>query len=888
MASLLLALLVASQDDDAPRQLQKRVQAETDQTVRRINTMLRALSFHRLDTAEENRVLEEMAVSLAGLSKEQMTDVMRRLEAAAKTSDEAKSKAETEEAYAKHREVLVALGRLLARYDAVRSLDQAAERIDKLAADELEIHLQAAQLARVAAQLYSVEKSEEAARKAIAEEKDEKVRKEREKEDAKRLAQRNLLRHGVHQMAERLSDEQFDLHRNVGEVMMQLAELKASLPKEQIERLEKAERLAQQRQLVPALDEASKKLRSRVEYTQRYASWRAAAFLQWKSAGDLREVARGLRAPVEDVEALRETRRRVEDAIERQTALRIESGLPPESKEPERMERRGQDLGNRQARAEFEAKDTRVLLTPRRQALAEKLLPAEDAMRAAQAALRDGGDAQKEQEAATTALKAFLGDLDKAIAEAEKAERDPLQALKKLQEELEKLIQDQKDVKKETEEAKDKKDLPKTAPKQEELEKRTEQLKQEPNPEKQAIEPALEKAEKAMEKAAEALNDQRQPDAAQKQEQAIKALEEAKNAVDKAVAEAEKQQNEALPNAAQQVAKALEQAQNAQENNKEAAQATENKPTLAEQQKNLANEAKQENQPAAQPADAAADALEKNDLPKAVQDQKQALDQLKKAAADAPKNSPEAAKANELAQKQEALLNATEAAKDAQEANAEAEAATAQAKATSPQNVQPALEKAADALAKAQAKAQKGEPAEAAKADGEAVDALQEALDSLNEQLEAMGLPPVLPGQATAATTTPPTPGQPGQPGKPGQEPGQGQAQAPAPGQGQQPGPPGQEPGQGQSQKPGKAQEQNLSKGKGDREADGMVKNAASQMTAAKGGDSFLHLPPRQRELIRQSLSEQMPGEYSTLIQQYYVNLARGRAANGPAVEVKK
>jgi hypothetical protein len=79
-----------------------------------------------------------------------------------------------------------------------------------------------------------------------------------------------------------------------------------------------------------------------------------------------------------------------------------------------------------------------------------------------------------------------------------------------------------------------------------------------------------------------------------------------------------------------------------------------------------------------------------------------------------------------------------------------------------------------------------------------------------------------------------------------------------------------------------------MSKGQGNREPDGMSKNAPSSLGDAKGGDSFLHLPPKQRELIRQSLSEQMPGEYSTLIQQYYVNLARGRAANGPAVEVKK
>src|SRR5688572_32961981 len=106
MSHLLLALVAVLQDPTVPQQLQKRVQAETDQTVRRINTMLRALSFHRLDTAEENRVLEEIAVSLSGLSKEQMAEVVARLGAAAKAKDETKSKAELEEAYTRHREIL--------------------------------------------------------------------------------------------------------------------------------------------------------------------------------------------------------------------------------------------------------------------------------------------------------------------------------------------------------------------------------------------------------------------------------------------------------------------------------------------------------------------------------------------------------------------------------------------------------------------------------------------------------------------------------------------------------------------------------------------------------------------------------------------------------------
>lgn len=82
--------------------------------------------------------------------------------------------------------------------------------------------------------------------------------------------------------------------------------------------------------------------------------------------------------------------------------------------------------------------------------------------------------------------------------------------------------------------------------------------------------------------------------------------------------------------------------------------------------------------------------------------------------------------------------------------------------------------------------------------------------------------------------------------------------------------------------------EQNQSQGSGNRTPDGMAKNAASQLQDVKGNDSFLTLPARQRDLIRQALSEGLPAEYSALIQQYYVNLARGRSANTPAVGEKK
>src|SRR6185436_13783928 len=100
-----------------------------------------------------------------------------------------------------------------------------------------------------------------------------------------------------------------------------------------------------------------RKLRSRGQSDQRAAGWKAAGFLQWKVAGDLRDLARALRAPVEDLEALREARQQLDQEIERQLGLKEESLLPPPSREADRLERRARDLGDRQAPIEFDARD---------------------------------------------------------------------------------------------------------------------------------------------------------------------------------------------------------------------------------------------------------------------------------------------------------------------------------------------------------------------------------------------------------------------------------------------------------------------------------------------------------------------------------------------------
>src|SRR5436189_3107648 len=69
---------------------QRQVQAETDHVVRRITTMLRVMQFYKLESADK-KIMEEMSGTLSGLSKNQMTQVIRQLETAAKAKDEEQS-----------------------------------------------------------------------------------------------------------------------------------------------------------------------------------------------------------------------------------------------------------------------------------------------------------------------------------------------------------------------------------------------------------------------------------------------------------------------------------------------------------------------------------------------------------------------------------------------------------------------------------------------------------------------------------------------------------------------------------------------------------------------------------------------------------------------------
>ncbi|MFN3487045.1 MAG: hypothetical protein ACK44W_16390, partial [Planctomycetota bacterium] len=191
----LLALPAVSQEDTSAQQdLQRRVQAETEVTARRVETMVRALLFHRLDQVQERRLLEEVAGTLSTLSREEMARVLERLKAASAAPSDDAARVEIEGAYVHHRRILEALQRLLSRTDAVRDLEQAAERLERAAAAELELSLRTAEQTRESARLAALEKAQEESRRRAAEAVQEFERKARELEERRRKLEENRAR----------------------------------------------------------------------------------------------------------------------------------------------------------------------------------------------------------------------------------------------------------------------------------------------------------------------------------------------------------------------------------------------------------------------------------------------------------------------------------------------------------------------------------------------------------------------------------------------------------------------------------------------------------------------------------------------------------------------
>jgi hypothetical protein len=217
---------------------QKQVRETTDHLVRRVCTMLRVLDYYQLDRTAQGKLLDEVASTLSGLSKEQMQEVLARLEAAARTPDGARQGKEMDAAYARHREILEQLRKLLARYEAVRTLDQAADQLEKSSRDQLELYVKTTQMAQVL-------------------------------QDPGRRNEDKVARRMEIPV---LGDEQRDLHRDVNSLFRNLGTLREQLPPDQQTRLANMEAAARKLDVLIKLERAANQL-PRQEGDHRPESW---------------------------------------------------------------------------------------------------------------------------------------------------------------------------------------------------------------------------------------------------------------------------------------------------------------------------------------------------------------------------------------------------------------------------------------------------------------------------------------------------------------------------------------------------------------------------------------------------------------------------------------
>jgi hypothetical protein len=359
---------------------------------------------------------------------------------------------------------------------------------------------------------------------------------------------------------------------------------------------------------------------------------------------------------------------------------------------------------------------------------------------------------------------------------------------------------------------------------------------------------SAQQAAENMDAAARNLQKNEAAEGADKAERAAKDLQKARGEVAKALAERRAQESmdqaKMNPNqidpaqAARDVAKALDAANDAAKSSDEANQSPLIQDLVRRQEK-VAEQAKESGQDkAADPARSAAKNIKSGDLSEAVNQQQKALNQLKKTDA----------QPNELANEQKSLMDTTQALAKSMESTEMAQSAVQQAMAQSPEAVQQQLQQASKQLQEAGQKLQNTQPKQANQAQEQAKDALSQAMQALQQAAEmAQNWPP-----------------------------NQSQKQQQQSNQ------------QSNQQQQQTATEKDNQTASGDRKPDGASKNVKAQSNGMEGEGSFVNLPPRQRELIRQALTEKLPPEYASFIQQYFVNVAKGKSATLTNREAQK
>ncbi len=569
---------------------QQQVQANTKYLAARVGTMVRVLQYYKFNDRDEMKMLQKIAKTLDGVSRNEMNEVIRHLDVAAKARLDTKKFNESyQKAYNRHREILRKLEALMLQRQAVKTLDQASEFFQDLSKKQLKTFASSSDLIKGYEVYRDHVKSPGDLERKIA----------------------RYLKKPFNTIIQHQEVEQGDIAKKAQRLVDQVNALEPRLEDEdQKARLKKFREFVQQQKVLQNLQEAASNFDVRGSINRKIEGVKDANRLQDQSVSDLKTIARLLRNESSKEAALREAKQKIQKLLAEQKDLEGETKTAKvkqaeeKAKEPKKADDDGGELklpglnplkgvkrnkldrkqkaelvkktlakleenaavssklGNKQSELGHEARDVRNLLQPHAKKVANELAPVENAMQKAEAKLRDQkfDKALDPQKQAIAALKNAEKAIDKMLKQTKKNDVDPLASLKNTADKLDQIIKDQKRTRDTTKQATEKKQdyqLPFQAGKQVDLAQQTANLKKQPLPTKNDVTPALNKATKAMSKAAKALLEKKGKQAVGEQTKAVKALEDARKELGKKIAAIEKRRADiaALEKAAEDLKK---------------------------------------------------------------------------------------------------------------------------------------------------------------------------------------------------------------------------------------------------------------------------------------------------------------------------------------------
>lgn len=500
-ASLLLTipaspLAMAQESADARARVQAAVRAETDRVTRRLEVMVGILRYYKLGSSEDHGLMRDAANELSKLSRAEMQAVLDHLEKAAKGSGD--SATQTDQAYSRHLEVVRKLREISIRYEAIRSLEMAADRLEKSAREQS--RLQA----------------------AIA------------GEAARAEAAKASLKDTVGRISDRI-DQQRDLNVEVAMLINMAADLEKRLDPERRERLRKGLTEAKNRNLTTAMSQLPERFGAVGNPGERADKLRPVLEQSSQVRQTMLAVAKTWRGDAPRADRAAELKARVEEALEKTREERAELKKPAD-------EARKAEIARETAELAAEVRSIEEMVDRRNPDVDQPLRQAANELNeaAAKAIHADPAQAEMPLAKAEEALAKAAQALKKAEDQAAKMNQEPVKRAEEKLRAAENLVQKQREVEQATRAVNDK--SPTDA--NEGLAAREENLAKQAMSEagakpESAADMALAEAAKELQKAALEL----QKPAAKQVDAAKAALpreEQARKSLEKAVAEARK------------------------------------------------------------------------------------------------------------------------------------------------------------------------------------------------------------------------------------------------------------------------------------------------------------------------------------------------------------